>query len=402
MLAQAAARYRTFLREPDIVPLLVTSFVTRLPLGTLSLSLLLHERTLTGSFAAAGAAVGAYLLLAAIAAPAFGRIIDRRGPTLVLAITGIACPLALGVLLAAAPLHLTPATIVGVAGVAGAFAPPISVLTRTMWRYRFDDERMRLIAFAIDGVLVELAFTLGPALVALLLAVASPTAAFGAALLLTALAVPVFLLSPALRYWHHQPDAERSLVGPLAEPRLIVVYVVTFLFTFCIGLTEIGYPGFAAFVGAAALSGVLLAIYSFGSAVGGLIYGALHLHLPADRQLPLILAAMALPLALQALTASPWTLATLAFLGGTLIAPVFALTAMLVTSIAPPRYATEAFTWLSTCIVSGVGAGSAIGGRLLEGPGYPAVLAGAAAAVLAAALCAASLRMRALRVRASP
>ena len=400
MLAQAAARYRTFLREPDIVPLLVTSFLTRLPLGTLSLSLLLHVRSLTGSFATAGAAVGAYLLLAAITAPLLGRIIDRRGPALVLAVTGAACPLALCVVLAAAPLALAPATTIGAAGLAGAFAPPISVLTRTMWRYRFDDERMRLIAYAIDGVLVELAFTLGPALVALLLAVASPTAAFGGAVLLTALAVPLFFLSPALKYWHHQPDAERSLLGPLSEPRLIVVYVVTFLFTFCIGLTEIGYPGFATFAGATALSGVLLAIYSFGSAVGGLVYGALHLHLPADRQLPLILAAMALPLALQALTASPWPLATLAFLGGTLIAPVFALTAMLVTSIAPPRYATEAFTWLSTCIVSGVGAGSAIGGRLLEGPGYTAVLGGAAAAVLGAAACATSLRLRALRVRA--
>jgi len=309
MLAQAAARYRTFLREPDIVPLLVTSFLTRLPLGTLSLSLLLHVRSLTGSFATAGAAVGAYLLLAAITAPLLGRIIDRRGPALVLAVTGAACPLALCVVLAAAPLALAPATTIGAAGLAGAFAPPISVLTRTMWRYRFDDERMRLIAYAIDGVLVELAFTLGPALVALLLAVASPTAAFGGAVLLTALAVPLFFLSPALKYWHHQPDAERSLLGPLSEPRLIVVYVVTFLFTFCIGLTEIGYPGFATFAGATALSGVLLAIYSFGSAVGGLVYGALHLHLPADRQLPLILAAMALPLALQALTASPWPLA---------------------------------------------------------------------------------------------
>jgi MFS family permease len=400
MLAQAAARYRTFLRETDVVRLLVTSFLTRLPLGTMALSMLLHVRSLTGSFATAGATVGAYLLLAAITAPLLGRVIDRRGPALVLAITGIVCPLALCVLLAAGPLALAPASIVGVAGLAGAFAPQISVLTRTMWRYRFDDERMRLIAYAVDGVLVELAFTLGPALVALLLALASPAAAFGMAVLLTALAVPLFFLSPALRYWHHQPDAERSLLGPLTEPRLIVVYVVTFLFTFCIGLTEIGYPGFATFAGAAAMSGVLLALYSFGSAIGGLVYGALHLHLPADRQLPLFLAGMALPLALQALTASPWTLATLAFLGGTLIAPVFALTAMLVTSIAPPRYATEAFTWLSTCIISGVGAGSAIGGRLLEGPGYPAVLAGAAAAVLAAAVCATSLRLRALRVRA--
>jgi MFS family permease len=400
MLAQAIERYRVFLRQPDIVRLLLTSLVTRLPLGTLGLAMLMHVRALTGSFATAGATVGAYLLLAAITAPLLGRIVDRRGPTPVLAVTGVVCPLALAVLLAAGPLRLAPAAIVAVAGLAGAFAAPISVLTRTMWRYRFDDERMRLVAYAVDGVLVELAFTLGPALVALLLAVASPVTAFGAALFFTAIAVPVFVLSPAMKYWHHQPDEERSLLGPLTEPRLIVVYGITFLFTLCIGLTEIGYPGFATAAGSAALSGVLLAIYALGSAAGGLVYGALHLDVPADRQLPRILAAMALPLALQAMTESPWTLSVLAFAGGTLIAPVFALTAMLVTSIAPPRYATEAFTWLSTCIISGVGAGNALGGRLLEGPGYTFVLACAAGAVLIAALCASSLRLRALRVRA--
>ena len=88
------------------------------------------------------------------------------------------------------------------AGVAGAFAPPITVLTRTMWRHRFDrDADAQRTAFAVDAVLVELAFTLGPALIALLLAVASPAAAFAMAIGFTTLAVPVFLASPALRYW---------------------------------------------------------------------------------------------------------------------------------------------------------------------------------------------------------
>ena len=44
--------------------------------------------------------------------------------------------------------------------------------------------------------------------------------------------------------------------------------------------------------------------------------------------------------------------------------------------------------------------GQALGGRLLEGPGYPAVFALAAGAALAAALLAWTLRTRALRVRA--
>ena len=369
-------------------------------MGTLSLSLLLHVRALTGSFATAGAAVGACLGASAVVAPFLGRIVDRRGPAPVLVATGLVCPVALAVVLLAQPLGLTPATLIAFAALAGAFLPPISVLTRTMWRHRFDDERTRLMAFSIDGVLIELAFTVGPMIVAALLAAASAMAAFAAAVGFTALAVPLFALSPALRNWPRQSDEDRHLLGPLTEPRLLAVYAVTFLFTFCLGLTEVGYPGYAAFADAPPLAGVLLAINSAGSAVGGLVYGALHLNTPAHRQLPRILAAMALPIALQAATGSAPALCVLAFVAGTLIAPVFALSAMLVTSIAPPRYATEAFTWTATCIVSGVGAGQALGGRLLEGPGYPTVFVLAAGSALAAALLAWTLRTHALRVRA--
>ena len=133
-----------------------------------------------------------------------------------------------------------------VAALAGASAPPITVLTRTMWRHRFSDADARKTAFALDSVLVELAFTLGPALIALLLAVGSPTVAFGAAFVFSTLAVPTFLASPALRYWRHDPHAERHLLGPLTEPRLLAVFATTFLLTCSLGMLEIAYPGFAA------------------------------------------------------------------------------------------------------------------------------------------------------------
>ena len=401
MLSQAAARYRAFLREPDVVLLLVTALITRFPMGTLSLSMLLHVRALTGSFATAGATVGLCLGASAVTAPILGRLVDRRGPAPVLVATGIVCPAALAVLLAAGPLGLSAPAMMAVAMVAGAFLPPISVLTRTMWRYRFDDERTRLLAFAIDGVLIELAFTGGPMLIAGLIAAASPASAFAAALVFTTIAVPVFAWSPALKYWKRQRDAERHLLGPLTEPRLLVVYLATFLFTFCLGLTEVGYPGYATWVGAPALAGVLLAVNSLGSAIGGLAYGAMHVRAPADRQMAVVLALMAVPVAAQAAFGAAWALGGLAFVAGTLIAPVFALSAMLVTNIAPPRYATEAFTWTSTCIVSGVGAGQALAGRLVEGPGHAAAFALAGVAALAAALVATSLRLDALRVRAT-
>ena len=114
----------------------------------------------------------------------------------------------------------------------------------------------------------------------------------------TTLAVPTFLASPALRYWRHDPHAERHLLGPLTEPRLIAVFATTFLLTCSLGLLEIGYPGFAAHARRPPLAGVLLiASNSIGSAIGGLVYGGLHVALPHERQLRRVLAPLVLPLA---------------------------------------------------------------------------------------------------------
>jgi MFS family permease len=394
MLTTAARRYRAFFELPDVGKMVIIAFLSRLSIGTLSLSMLLHVRSLTGSFATAGAAVGSYLAAMAVTAPIIGRWIDRRGPRSALLATGAMCPLALTLILAAGPLGLMPHAIIAVAVLAGAFSPPVTVLTRTMWRYRLDDERDRTTAFAIDGVLIELAFTLGPLIVAMLIALATPTAAFAAAWCFCAASVPLFFASPALKYWRHQPDAPRHLFGPLTEPRLLVVYTAAFLFTFSLGLTEIGYPGFAIAAGLPALSGVLLAVWSLGSAVGGLAYGALHLHMSGERQLTRLLALMALPLALQAVVDSAVVLATLALLAGLMIAPIFTVLSILVTNNSGARYATEAFTWLSTCIVSGVGTANAIGGILLEHTGAPWVFALSAAMALAAALVANATKRR--------
>ena len=55
----------------------------------------------------------------------------------------------------------------------------------------------------------------------------------------------------------------------------------------------------------------------------------------------------------------------------------------LVSRLAPPKYATEAFTWSSTFIVSGLGAGMAVGGYLAEHAGLPTMFLSASALIFA-------------------
>ena len=132
------------------------------------------------------------------------------------------------------------------------------------------------------------------------------------------------------------------------------------------GILEVGYPAFATYMGMGALAGVLLAINSLGSATGGAIYGGLHFKAPIERQFAACMLLMSIPFGLHAAVLDPFVYGVLGFLSGALIAPTLTGHAVLVSRLAPPKYATEAFTWSSTFIVTGLGLGMATGGWLAE------------------------------------
>lgn len=374
-----ANQYRDFFRLPDVANLMAVALLSRMPIGMVGLSMLMFLRESLGSYALAGTVSGAYFVAMALGAPIQGRLIDRSGPKLTLAVTGVVHPLALAAILAASRLGAGFPAVVACAAVAGAFAMPITVLTRTLWRHRFTAEDDRRRAFAIDAVMIEVNFTLGPAIVAGVLAFAGALAAFALAIAVTVGALLVFVSSPALRYFRPEKHGDRHMLGPLTEPRLLLVFVATFGLTTSFGLLEVGYPGYATALAAPALGGLLLSVNSLGSATGGAIFGGLAIRAPIERQFAVATAFMIVPLLLHWLVDAPAAFGLVAFLAGAAIAPSIACQSVLVSRLAPSHYATEAFTWSSTFIVSGLGAGMALGGWLIEarGPKSP-FLAGAA------------------------
>jgi predicted MFS family arabinose efflux permease len=85
--------------------------------------------------------------------------------------------------------------------------------------------------------------------------------------------------------------------------------------------------------------------------------------------------------------------AALGVVAGVVMAPALIIQSMLVAKTAPPQYATEAFTWSTTCLLTGVGLGLATGGLILERASAAAVFgAGGAVSLGAAALAVMSLR----------
>ena len=381
-----ARKYVAFVRQRDVARILLVALLTRMPIGMVGFAMMMFLREALGDFARAGAAVGINFLALAAAAPVQGRLIDRIGPRPLLLVTGVVQPLALVGVLLAARAQAPFAVLAACAAVAGAFASPITTITRTLWRHRFDLEDDRRTAFALDAVAVEFNFTIGPALVALVLSAWGATAAFGVAIGAVVLAFAIYIASGTLRLFKRVQGEERHLLGPLTEPRLLLVFVATFGLSACFGLIEVGYPAFATATGMPAVAGLLLAINSLGSALGGMLYGGMHFRAGVERQLAAAMALMSIPLLLHALWQVPVVFAIVAFFAGALIAPSITAQSVLVSRFAPAKYATEAFTWSSTFIVSGIGSGMAIGGFLVEQASLGAAFGFGTVLILAMAL----------------
>jgi MFS family permease len=365
-MRQIARKYAAFVRQPDVARLLLVAVFTRMPLGMVAFSMLMFLRDALGDFALAGAAVGINFLSLAMVAPIQGRLIDRIGPKPLLLVTGIVQPLALLGVLVSARSHAPFGVLAACAALAGAFASPITTITRTIWRHRFEREEDRRTAFALDAVTIEINFTLGPALIAIVLGAWGATAAFALAIAAVVTAMAIYLASGTLKHFKRVTTSERHLLGPLTEPRLLLVFAATFGLSVCFGIIEVGYPAFATSLAMPALAGLLLAINSMGSALGGMVYGGMHFRASVERQLSVAMALMSLPLLGHALWLQPGAFGVVAFFAGALIAPSITAQSVLVSRFAPPKYATEAFTWSSTFIVSGIGAGISLGGALVE------------------------------------
>jgi len=374
--------YAQVLRVPGFAVLITSTMITRLPFAINGLAVILFLRAETGSFATAGLAAGALALGAGIGAPVAGRIIDRRGAIMLM-------PLAVGHAVAILSLWALGeggapiGALVGCAAVAGVCFPPSGSVLRSRWSEMMDgDAELLRGAFAFDSVMIEVSFVAGPLITAVLVALLGPEAALAAS-------ATLIIAGTALFVWK-LPETRRVIpledrvggLGPLRNPAIRAVALSTVPFGFLIGSVEVAIPAFSDVEGSTALAGVLLALWSLASGIGGLTFGArppqrdlFQVYLGATLLFPIV----CLPLALAS---SPVAMGILVLAAGAPIAPLIATRNQLVSVMATAGTGTEAFSWLMTSLIAGVSLGTAVGGTVVEGNGWEAaVLAGVAVAL---------------------
>ncbi len=150
---------------------------------------------------------------------------------------------------------------------------------------------------------------------------------------------------------------------------------------------EVTLPAFSEAMGSRALAGVLLAVWSLGSATGGIVYGARAGTLPLAQTYVVLAAILPLTFLPLALAPSIWVMPALCLVAGVAIAPLLASGNQLVVDVAPAGALTEAYTWPITALVIGLSLGNAVAGVLVESADWRiSFLVGAGIAMLGSVL----------------
>jgi hypothetical protein len=331
---------------------LLATFLGAIPIGMLTLAILLFVRERSGSLAHAGVITGLYGAGDAIGLAAQGRLIDRYGQRPVLRPAGLICAVSLVVLVA------FPRSTVGIvaAVLAGGSAPALTSGMRALIPALVPPAE-RAAAYALLSVSFQLASVLGPLLVSLLVTVSGPGSAILLAAAVYLVAVGVFNGSAASRGW-------RPLGGPapVRNPGFWTLLASTAGTGLGAGLVTMAIPALAP----QSVAALLFAAMSVGELTGGMAYGARTWRGRGSYRLAVALLGVAGTMAVIGASGnSAMVLVPLVFLAGGLGAPVGITQSALLDTVVPTGAVTRSYALMVCVGLLCSAGGNALGGALI-------------------------------------
>jgi len=357
------SRYRRILSHPGAAAFTFSGLLSRYPGSMFNVSLMLLIRIQYDSYAMAGrvAAIGT-LVWAAQTVPT-ARLIDRLGqragmiPLVGLHVTGVA------IAIVTAMFH-GPEAWLWLAAVLASLSGPLGSLTRARWSHILGSDRDIHTAFSLEGILDEILFMTGPALSTVLAYQVYPPAGlmFCTASLLIGITI---LLSQT------STEPPRRRVGDtglgLKIPRAVIgVTAIAFALGLVFGSADITIVAFADERGMKPIAGVILAVFSLGSFLGGLLYGNINWNIPLERRI--IIASLLATIGFWTMALMPGLilLAAVGFVSCATIAPLIASSDNAIQRSVRKEHLTEGLAWLRIGIGIGVSIGMWLSGLVID------------------------------------
>jgi MFS family permease len=364
--------YLRLLRTPGVFQVTASQLFARLPLGMLTLAILMDVSAKTGSYGKAGLVLACVSLAEAIAMPMTARLTGTFGVAPVVLTAATINSIGF-VALAFAPAQL--ALLAALGTLVGATIPPLMPVVRALYPRMVPPDTVRAL-FAFDTTAQELIWVVGPVVVtaSALVSTAVPLLSAAGITLVGSIAFLVSL--------QRQPQGPRQsriarrssgFGRVLGRPEVLLAFVANLALVAAFMAAEVGV---IAQLGHG-LGGAAISVASFGSLVGGLLIGQRRLGL---WELVATMGAVVVGTAVTALITGPLQFVAL-FVSGFGFAPAMAALYHAVSRGVAEDVAAEAFGWLNTGALAGGAAGTALAGVLNDawGPGGSYALATALA-----------------------
>lgn len=399
---------------PAIRSAVIVGFLSRVPNFGLGLLLTLHiVQHLDPRYSAAGVAVAVFTVAATLSGPWRGHLLDRRG----LRRTMIPSLLVIGACVVVAPVLNFYALLALMIPLGAMAFPTFSILRQVMVANA--PAELRRTAMSLDSVVVEFAYMAGPILgvvAATTLGTRLALWVFGGAWVLGSAwltwlnppirsdqvdAVPstepgpsaseMAALDQASAHDDRASDQPRpGRLGPWLTPGILALFIALIAAGFVLGGTELGTVAALRSMDHPGLIGWSLALWGAGSAVGGIVHGALKKPVPV-MWLLIGLGATTVPLAWSP---NGLVFAILLFITGLFCAPTLAASAEILSNLVPEQYLGQAMGWHGSATNGGVAMSPPLVGAVMDARGWRwgfvvtgvLGLCGAAALMLATAL----------------
>lgn len=344
--------YLALLRIPHVARITAWQLFARLPLGMLSLAILLHVRATTGSYGQAGAVVACVSVAEAIVMPLTARLVGVVGVVPVMLPAALVNGAAM-VGMATAPPNALVLCVLG--ALVGASVPPLMPVVRALYPQLVPPDVVRAL-FALDTSAQELIWVIGPVAATFLATTVSTAIPLLAAAAITVAGCVGFLTSIQRR----TPRVERnqsSFGRVLLQKQVVLAMVASLALVASFMALEVGVV--AQYGHDGVVAGIAIAVSSIGSLIGGVLLGHRHLGMSG------LVAMLAIVAAGTAATGVFDVLAIqliVLFASGFGFAPALATIYLMVSDGVAGDAATETFGWLNTGALAGGAIGTAIAG----------------------------------------
>jgi MFS family permease len=389
-MAAGFGAYGQVLSTSEARAFTAAGFAARLPMSMTGLGIVLFISITSGSYGRAGLVTAVATLTTAVAAPAWGRLIDRIGQAPVLIAATIIYNLSTGALITSvlldAPLAVTLLTAVGV----GLGFSSAGAAVRARWSHRLRGTPLLNTAFAWEAVLDEVVFIVGPVLATFLATAIHPALGLAAGGVVGLVGAFVLAAQRGTEPPRVPRTADRSAAGRLSPKLLVPIVFACAALGMLFGGMEVVIIAFADEAGVLPYAGIIVMAWAGGSLISGVVTGTITWKAGPAKRFRIGAVLLALSLLPLPFVAHVLPTAGLLILSGLFIAPTLIASVAVTQAAVPAARLTEALGWTGMGMAGGVGLGAAALGQVIDTGGseagfYGVIVAGLV--LIAAALC---------------